>query len=47
VIFQSAPGELSKKAILRVLAKKGTNLSFQKRIILKIFWIPMRVGVNE
>jgi hypothetical protein len=47
VILQGAPGKLSEETILRGFKKKGMNLSFQKAIVSKILWIPMRVGINE
>jgi hypothetical protein len=47
VILQGTPGKLSEEAILRGFKKRGMNLSFQKAIVSKIFWIPMRVRINE
>ncbi len=47
MILQGTPGQLSKEAILGILSKKAVNLSLQKRIVLKIFWVPMRVTINE
>jgi hypothetical protein len=47
VILQSTPGKLPEEAILRGFMKKGVNLSFQKAIVLKIFWIPMRIGIDD
>ncbi len=47
MILQSTSGQLGKEAISWILFKKAANLSFQKRIVLKIFWVPMSVTIKE
>jgi hypothetical protein len=47
MIFQSTPGKLSEETILWVFPQNRVDFSYQEAVILKKFWIPMGIGVDE
>ena len=47
MVLQGTSGELMQKPIVCMLPEMKTNLPLEASVVLKIFWIPVRIRIDE